>query len=113
MSMDSGMAQDIGNLIADLDPYAERQDPTKDRQTGTIYLYAGNPVPGTLPGRSDQIELEVDGRYAGEWNFKGEPRKINKAVRIRYRVPVKNRDGDTLYWVDEYLLIGFEGANCF
>ena len=116
MPMEPQMAQDLGDLIQDLNPYAELTGLAKNRQTGEMNIYFGNPAPppaGPGPrGTKAQIHVEVDGRYAGEWGFKGEPQKINKAVRIRYRVPVLDAANNVLYWVDEYLLIGYEGANC-
>lgn len=114
MGMDPAMAQILGNLVADLNPYANRNDPAKDRKTGDMNIFFGNPdLESPSPdNNATQVHIEVDGRYAGEWNFKGEPQKINKAVRLKYRVPVLDKDENILYWVDEYLLIGFEGANC-
>ena len=52
----------------------------------------------------------------GEWTFKGQPQKINKAVRILYRYPVLGPPAGqpptrpVLYYVEDYLLIGFEGS---
>jgi hypothetical protein len=113
MPMTAAMAQHLGNLIQDLNPYAELTSTTKDRKTGEMDIYFGNPTPSHPPrGTMEQIQIEVDGRYAGEWNFKGHPQKVNKAIRIKYRVPVTNSAGVVLYWVDEYMLIGYEGANC-
>jgi hypothetical protein len=54
--------------------------------------------------------LEVDDHYYGEWNFNGQPQKISRALRIRYRYPVKAPSG-VVYWLEDYLLIGFEGAD--
>jgi hypothetical protein len=113
MPMASAMAQALGNLIQDLNPYAGLTQLAKSLSTGDMDIYFGNPAPTMPPsGTVDQIHMEVDGRYPGEWNFKGQPQKINKAVRIKYRVPVKDANGNVLYWVDEYLLIGYEGSNC-
>jgi len=32
------------------------------------------------------------------------------AYRIKYRFPINDKDGNALYWLEDYLLIGFEGS---
>ncbi len=117
----------LGELICRLNPYTERTDPASHRHTGKMDVYlAPNhpPVPNPsnptgAPADANayaQIELEVDAKYASEWAFKGQPQRINTAFRIRYRYPVFASKGDAadpskaLYWVDDYILIGYEGA---
>jgi hypothetical protein len=120
MPMTAAMAQALGNLIEALNPYSSiaRQ---AQYPTGEMDLYAGNSAPTVPPsGTPLQIEMEVDDKYAGEhaaeWNFKGQSWRIAKAVRIRYRIPVLSGPagaaGTTvLHYLDDYLLIGFEGSD--
>jgi hypothetical protein len=111
MPMPAAMAQNLGNLIDALNPYTGINRAGYN-PTGEMDIYAGNPAPTIPPtGTIGQVEIEVDTRYPGEWSFKGQPQKINKAVRIRYRFPVLDSQGNPLYWIDDYLLIGYEGAN--
>ncbi len=121
MPMPPAMAQDLGNLIDQLNPYTDLARPGYP-MTGGMNVYGGNPAPTVPPtGSVGQIHIEVDSKYPGEWSFKGEPQHVSKAVRIRYRFPVLSGPlpaaGATgpaptvLYWIDDYLLIGFEGAN--
>jgi len=111
------MAQDahLGQLIMLLNPY------TVNRQygglpTGEMDAYILNPTAtpgGANNGKISQIELEVDANYPGDWTFKGGPQKITKAARIKYRFPVMSDSTATatvLYWIEDYLLIGYEGS---
>jgi hypothetical protein len=114
MPMPAGMAQDLGNLLENLNPYSGRAAaPGYPLPTGEMDIYAGNPAPTVPPsGTVPQIEFEVETRYPPTWDFKGQPQRIAKAIRIRYRIPVINPStGAVLYYVDDYLLIGFEGSN--
>lgn len=115
MAMTPAMAQALGNLIEALNPYSSiaRQ---AQYPTGEMDLYAGNSTPTIPPsGTPLQIELEVDDKYSGdhaaEWNFKGQSWRIAKAVRIRYRIPVLDQNNNPIHYLDDYLLIGFEGAD--
>jgi len=116
MPLNPGHAQILGNIINDLNPYYD----------GTILLAAPGwqmdidlataaPSPPILPnpntpGTPTNVMLEVDDHYYGEWNFNGQPQKISRALRIRYRYPVRAPSG-VVYWLEDYLLIGFEGAD--
>jgi hypothetical protein len=110
---DEKMAQadDIGNLIMLLNPYTDKPNtPKYGQSTGEMDVYMGQNA--GIP----QIQLQVDANYPGEWTFKGQPQKINKAVRILYRYPVLGPPAGqpptqpVLYYVEDYLLIGFEGS---
>ena len=108
----------FGDLICRLNPYTERTDLTSPRVTGKmdVFLVANYTDPnnqGAVP--LSQVELEIDAKYAASWTFKGQPQNVNTAVRIKYRYPVypdKDHTGpaDALYWVEDYVLIGYEGA---
>ena len=67
-----------------------------------------------------RVEWQQDGGYPGDWSFKGQPQKINKVLRIKYRAAVRSKDQygnqdptkPVLYWMTAYLLVGFEdGGN--
>lgn len=106
--------QDLGNLILRLNPYTNRDLPDSDPTlvAGPMNIYLNQSASGTTPDVS-QIEVELDGPYRQEWTFKGEPQKVGMAYRIKYRFPVYRKDdsGKTpLYWLEDYVLIGFEGG---
>lgn len=110
------LADDIGNLILNLNPYTNDPDSGRNRSTGQMNPYVGNPSPTDPPtGTLAEMQVEIDNNYPGEWSFKGEPQRINTAVRIPYRYPVygaptSSGSKSIIYWVTDYLLIGFEGA---
>jgi hypothetical protein len=108
-------ADDLGNLILNLNPYTNRTitDITPNRTIGQMDIYCGSPASGTNPPDVSQIEVEADGPYRQEWTFKGEPQKVGMAYRIKYRFAVSYVDsaGTThRSWLEDYLLIGFEGS---
>jgi hypothetical protein len=108
-------AKDLGNLIVGLNPYTNREIPDTTLEAGDMNIYCSSPVSGTTRDVS-QIEVELDGPYRQEWTFKGEPQKIGMAYRIKYRFPVYRKPaqgqtrGNPLYWLEDYILIGFEGG---
>jgi len=119
------MAQDtdLGDLIIRLNPYTKNSGLYGGQPTGDMDIYTLNPTPaagGASGGSISQIQLEVDASYPGDWTFKGQPQKVNKAARILYRFPVMSGPplppGSTLpaptvlYWIEDYILIGFEGS---
>jgi len=104
------LADDLGNLILNLNPYTNGET-ASGKQTGQMDIYVGNPNPAVPPaGNIGQIELEVDTNYPYEWEFKEEDQKVRVAARIKYRYPVLDATGKPLYWIEDYLLIGFEGS---
>jgi hypothetical protein len=118
MPIPNAMAQDLGQLISNINPYTETTTyPPKGGSTGPMDIYVGPPqTPASTVG---QIQLELD-NYEGEWNFRGIPQKIKSAVRIKYRYPVfgppaagaaAGTTGPLLYWAEESLLVGYAGAN--
>jgi hypothetical protein len=56
------------------------------------------------------IAIEVARNYGEQWNFKGQMRTVKSAIQIPYRFPVQAKDGTTLYWQTEFLLIGYAGG---
>lgn len=91
-------------LVARMNPYTSGNVDDMD-------LYIGHPTEGTTGPDPSQIEMELDGDYPGEWTFKGQPQKINRVLRIKYRCKARHkaaRSNDDFYWMTAYLLIGFE-----
>jgi|SRR5271167_490050 len=106
MPMTPLMAEALGNLINDLNPYFD----TAIGSNWEMDIYMGNPSPTSPPsGNANQIEVEVDSKYPGQWNFGGQPQNINRALRIRYRYQKESASG-TSYYLEDYLLIGFQGT---
>jgi hypothetical protein len=108
-------ADDLGTLILKLNPYTNRDIPNSDPtlKAGEMDIYLNQPASGTTPPDISQVEVELDGPYRQEWTFKGEPQKVGMAYRIKYRFPVidtKASGTPTLYWLEDYVLIGFEGG---
>lgn len=76
----------LGELICRLNPYTEIPP---DQKAG-------------------QVNVVVEENYgAAQWAFKGQTQHVNSAVRIPYRFPVKDKDGNVRYWQTEHLLIGY------
>ena len=125
--------QVLGELICDLNPYAEKsstlQAPKDQVWTGKMDIFMApapnsdpvmNPNPPN-PGNTNvkyrgQVEIEMDTQYPGDWNFKKQAHRINTAIRIKYRYPVYKgpinspETSKLLYYIEDYLLLGFEGA---
>jgi hypothetical protein len=106
-------ADDLGTLILKLNPYTNRDIPDSDPRlkAGDMDIYLDAPATGKSPPDISQTEVELDGPYRQEWTFKGEPQKVGMAYRIKYRFPVSDKkSGTILYWLEDYVLIGFEGG---
>jgi hypothetical protein len=104
---------DLGDLILNLNPYTNHDLPYTDPvlTTGSMDPYCNSPSAGTIPPNISQIAVEADGPYRQEWTFKGKPQNIGMAYRIKYRFPVMDQTTNTvLYWLEDYMLIGFEGS---
>lgn len=120
MPMNSTDAQYLGDLINDLNPYYDKNVVYPKGSLGwEMDIDMGTSAPGAIvaadadPNTSctpPNVMLEVDDHYYGDWNFNGQPQKISRALRIRYRYPVSAPSGQ-VYWVEDYLLIGFQGAD--
>jgi hypothetical protein len=75
------------------------------------------PAPGD-PNNDNcsRVDWEQDGAYPGDFSFKGQPQKINKVLKIKYRAAVRQKDQygnqdstkPVLYWMTAYLLVAFE-----
>ena len=108
-------AEDLGKLILRLNPYTKRDMPYSDPTlvAGAMDIYCNSPSSGKTAPDVSQIEVELDGPYRQEWTFKGELQKVGMAYRIKYRFPVYKEFDTTktpLYWLEDYVLIGYEGG---
>jgi hypothetical protein len=115
MPLNTADAQILGDIINDLNPYYDGNINgwQMDIDLATTAPSSNYTTTSTSPNTSDtptNVMLEVDDHYYGEWNFNGQPQKISRALRIRYRYPVSTPSGQ-VYWLEDYLLIGFEGAD--
>ncbi len=67
------------------------------------------PTPAPQPPDARCIWMEMDRYGTGDWSFKGQPRRVDMALRIAYRW--KKVVGAQTVWITDYLLIGYEGSN--
>lgn len=94
-------------------PESEYQPPPAEDMD--IHLHP--PAPGD-PNNDNcsRVDWEQDGAYPGDFSFKGQPQKINKVLKIKYRAAVRQKDQygnqdstkPVLYWMTAYLLVAFE-----
>ena len=120
MPLNPSDAQILGDIINDLNPYYDANiiDWQMDIDITTNVPgpgIAASSIANRLPGPNTahtpkNVTLQVDDHYYGEWNFDGKPQKISRALRIKYRYPSSTPSGQ-VYWVEDYLLIGFQGAD--
>lgn len=118
--------KDLGALICMLNPYTYGKENAMDPHVFIPADYSGPALPpagggaatttaapasGTSPAPSPDMTgvwIEIDKQHP-HWEFKEQPHRIAKAVRIAYRWPY-TVDGLTV-WITDYVLVGFEGAN--
>src|SRR5580704_12633710 len=117
------VAQDLGALIIKMNPYAggsmephtflPAQPPPPPPPPTTPGATPNPPPPTPAPQSLDAtcIWMEMDKYGTGDWAFKGQPRRIDTALRIAYRWPMKDKQGNFICWITDYLLIGYEGSN--
>jgi hypothetical protein len=113
-----GMAM-LGKMICDMNPYTEmpKYDMSGALKTGKMEVYINAPAPGKTAPDISQIQIEEEGNYAAQWDFKGQPHRVKTALRVKYRFPVlgappaDGSEAPILYWVTENLLIGYVGSN--
>lgn len=113
--MAENIPQDLGKLICKLNPYINIAG-----KTGDIDIYVDNPSPPPTGAAAVdprvpaidlcQTEIEADDAYAAEWSFKGTGQRIARAVRIKYRYPKLDAAGAVACWLEDYLLVGYEGS---
>jgi hypothetical protein len=128
--------QDLGALICMLNPYTNGAQDAMDphvfiaahwslpaspaappitQQSSTANPSPNrNPTPTPAAGAPAAppdmtgVWIEEDNQHP-HWEFKQQPHRIAKAIRIAYRWP--KTVGALTVWVTDYLLVGFEGAN--
>ena len=133
------VAEDLGALIIKMNPYAggvmephtflaapppprpsstSGAGPTPPTTTSgatptphTTATGAPTPTPAAHPPDATCIWMEMDKYRTGDWAFKGQPRRIDTALRIAYRWAKFDDDGNFICWITDYLLIGYEGSN--
>jgi hypothetical protein len=113
-------AEDLGKLIIMMNPYAGgSMEPHTFLQappngatgaTGATPSQAG-PTPAAQPSDARCIWMEADRYGVGDWSFKGQPRRVDMGLRIAYRWAKKDKNGNFMCWITDYLLIGYEGSN--
>jgi hypothetical protein len=106
------MECDLGTLIRMCNPYG-------GGGPGTMHI--GPSAPPTVaelqaaaapePEDLGRYEIEVD-NYDGEWTFMGMSHRVTRALRIKYRFPLRDTDGNpTGVYATQYLLVGYAGGN--
>jgi hypothetical protein len=108
----------LGTLIRLLNPYAQTMHYPRGNVPADAATVREEAAPRSAPSNElAQFQLEVDNRYGSQngggylfWDFKGQPQTVKKAARIQYRHPVI-KDGTILYWITDYLLVGYAGSN--
>jgi hypothetical protein len=106
------MECDLGTLIRMCNPYG-------GGGPGTMHIGTGAP-PAVMalqnaiaPDVEDlgRFEVEVD-NYEGEWAFMGTAYRVTRSLRIQYRYPLRDADGNpTGVFATQHLLIGYAGGN--
>ena len=126
------IAEDLGALIIKMNPYAgglmephtflpappppppsSASGATPNPPTAATRAAPTPPTatPAAHPPDATCIWMEMDKYGTGDWAFKGQPRRIDTALRIAYRWAKYDEDGNFICWITDYLLIGYEGSN--
>ena len=104
-------AEDLGMMIMMMNPYTSGSPDLMEPHTfvDAPPIPPGSP-PTPLPDPR-RIWMEMDKYRTGDWAFKGQPRRIDTALRIAYRWAKFDDHGHFICWITDYLLIGYEGSN--
>ena len=127
------VAEELGRLIINMNPYAgglmephtffpaqppppspsstSGATPTPPTTTTGAAPTPPAPTPAAHPPAATCIWMEMDKYGTGDWAFKGQPRRIDTALRIAYRWAKLDDNGNFICWITDYLLIGYEGSN--
>jgi hypothetical protein len=93
----------LGTLIRMANPYTSGA-------AGTMHFAAAKVAKAGDPPVIDPHEIPVEeDKYSTQWTFKGQTQNIEKALRVEYTYPMKNKAGE-IYHVTEHVLIGFAGS---
>jgi hypothetical protein len=103
--------RELGELIRALNPYSQQMEhpPNSNGQGVAEHDQEG-------PAARQQFQIEVDdyaANYAtGSWTFRGQPQSIKRALRITYRYPLLDANGNTTnFYATEHLLVGYAGSD--
>jgi hypothetical protein len=114
------MEYDLGTLIRKCSPYGggaplsmhfghDAPPPRQEIQAAAEAVAAGRDEPQIENLARFHPEIQ---NYPGEWIFMGDAYRVTKAVRIPYRYPLRDKDGNlTGVFATLYLLIGYTGGN--
>jgi hypothetical protein len=101
------MEQALGAFICEQNPYTEfpgEEGPPQKPKTGEM----------TLGPKWQVVDSAVqNGEYALLWDFDGKPRRVRKAIRIKYtyKATYKMPSGEEIERDEiEHLLLGYEGS---
>jgi hypothetical protein len=103
---------DLGTLIRMCNPYGAGKP-------GTMHIGPSAPpkVQELTNFRSADVEdlgrfeVQVE-NYSGEWLFRGQSYRVNRALLIPYRCPLSDKGGNFLpVFATQHLLIGYAGGN--
>ena len=115
------LADDLGNLILNVNPYTNRPILGSGLRVGRIDIYCRQPPPAPPPPPPPplppppppiaipNISYEMDGPYAQDWNFRNQPQRIGMSIRICVRYEVVDAHGNSS-WVEDFLLVGYGGG---
>lgn len=112
------LADDLGNLILNVNPYTNRTIMGSGLKIGRIDIYCRKAPPAPLPVPPPappapialpDISYEMDGPYPQDWNFKHQPLRIGMSIRICVRYEVIDANGNSS-WMEDFLLVGYGGG---
>jgi hypothetical protein len=104
----------LGKLIRSLNPY------TTEMEHPPVPHPAGGPIAAGLEATEAaacrEFYLEIDDHIANysstDWNFRGNPQTVKRAIRITYRYQLKDiHSRPTGFYATEHVLIGYAGGN--
>ena len=109
------MESDLGKIIRMCNPYGGGGPGTMHILTDQAPTLAGlQDAASAAPQQPEDLgrfHIEVD-NYDGDWAFMGHPYKVTRALRIQYRYPLRDRDGNpTGVFATQHLLVGYAGGN--
>jgi hypothetical protein len=103
---------DLGTLIRMCNPYGAGKP-------GTMHIGPGAPpnvqqlanMEPAAPEDLGRFQVQVE-NYSGEWLFRGQSYRVNRALLIPYRCPLSDKGGNFLpVFATQHLLIGYAGGN--
>ena len=108
--------KDLGTVIRMCNPYGKGKPKTMHFGLSKPPNFSEIKASFTASNNNSSInlsdfEVQVE-NYAGEWLFRGQSYRLNKAILIPYRCPLTDKDGELLpVFATQHLLIGYAGGN--